>query len=78
MTENEKFFSSVRKYADEYDINTLIQMSENGKNLTPLFAAVCIASEKGLGITPSREKFLKCPPEREKPFVRYSLRYGTS
>ena len=58
MTENEKFFSSVRKYADEYDINTLIQMSENGKNLTPLFAAVCIASEKGLGITPFDQQLL--------------------
>ncbi len=58
MTENEKFFSSVRKYAEEYDINTLIQMSENGKNLTPLFAAVCIASKKGLGITPFDQQLL--------------------
>lgn len=58
MTDNEKFISSVREYAEEYDIKTLLEKSENGKNLTPLFAAVCIAAEKGLGQTPFDQQLL--------------------
>lgn len=58
MTDNEKFISSVREYAEEYDIKTLLEKSENGRNLTPLFAAVCIASEMGLGQTPFDQQLL--------------------
>lgn len=58
MTENEKFISSVREYTKEHDINTLIEMSEGGKNLTPLFAAVCAAAQRGLGITPFDQQLL--------------------
>lgn len=58
MTDNEKFISSVREYAEEYDIKTLLEKSENGRNLTPLFAAVCIASERGLGQTPFDQQLL--------------------
>ncbi|MBD5115190.1 MAG: preprotein translocase subunit SecA [Ruminococcaceae bacterium] len=58
MTDNEKFISSVREYAEEYDIKTLLEKSENGKNLTPLFAAVCIAVERGLGQTPFDQQLL--------------------
>lgn len=58
MTDNEKFISSVREYAEEYDIKTLLEKSENGRNLTPLFAAVCIAAENGLGQTPFDQQLL--------------------
>lgn len=58
MTDNEKFISSVREYAEEYDIKTLLEKSENGRNLTPLFAAVCIAAERGLGQTPFDQQLL--------------------
>lgn len=58
MTDNEKFISSVREYAEEYDIKTLLEKSENGRNLTPLFAAVCIAAEMGLGQTPFDQQLL--------------------
>ncbi|MCM1054960.1 MAG: hypothetical protein NC394_05475 [Bacteroides sp.] len=58
MTDNEKFVSSVREYAKEYDIKTLLEKSENGKNLAPLFAAVCAAAQKGLGQTPFDQQLL--------------------
>lgn len=58
MTENEKFVSSVREYTKEYNIEFLLRMSEGGKNLTPLFSAVCIAAQTGLGITPFDQQLL--------------------
>lgn len=58
MTDNEKFISSVREYAEENDINSLLEKSEGGKNLTPLFAAVCVAAQRGLGQTPFDQQLL--------------------
>lgn len=50
------FVSVIREYAENDEIKTLLEKSENGKNLEPLFAAVCIAAEKGLGQTPFDEQ----------------------
>lgn len=58
MTDNEIFVSSVREYAEKNDIEALLKLSEGGKKLTPLFAAVCIAAQKGLGITPFDQQLL--------------------
>lgn len=57
MTASQQTFVSViREYAENDEIKTLLEKSENGKNLEPLFAAVCIAAEKGLGQTPFDEQ----------------------
>lgn len=50
------FVSAIREYAENGEIKTLLEKSEKGKNLEPLFAAVCIAAEKGLGQTPFDEQ----------------------
>lgn len=50
------FVSAIREYAENGEIKTLLEKSEHGKKLEPLFAAVCIAAEKGLGQTPFDEQ----------------------
>lgn len=57
MTQSQQtFISAVREYANNSEIKTLLEKSENGKKIEPLFAAVCIAAEKGLGQTPFDEQ----------------------
>lgn len=57
MTAAQKaFVSAIREYAENGEIKTLLEKSENGKKLEPLFAAVCIAAKKGLGQTPFDEQ----------------------
>ncbi len=58
MSDNEKFITAIREYAKGGEIKTLLEKSEEGKNLEPLFAAVCIAAEKGLGQVPYDEQLL--------------------
>lgn len=50
------FVSAIREYAENGEIKTLLEKSEKGKKLEPLFAAVCLAAEKGLGQTPFDEQ----------------------
>lgn len=58
MADNEKFITAIREYAKGGEIKTLLEKSEGGKNIEPLFAAVCIASEKSLGQVPYDSQLL--------------------
>lgn len=50
------FVSAVREYAETGEIKTLLEKSDNGKKIEPLFAAVCIAAKEGLGQIPFDEQ----------------------
>ena len=55
----ERFISDIRNYSQKYEIEELLdkaEKAEGAERLTHLFAAVCIASEKGLGQTPFDEQ----------------------
>lgn len=60
----EKFISDIHEYTLKYDIKDLLEKvkkedkAETDENLKLLFAAVCIASEKGLNQTPFDEQLM--------------------
>ena len=58
MADSEKFIAAIREYAEGGEIKTLLEKSEGGEKLEPLFAAVCIAAEKGLGQVPYDQQLL--------------------
>lgn len=58
MTENEKFVSDIREYADKYDIKPLLEKSQGGKQPEPLFGAACLAAWRGLGQNPFDEQLI--------------------
>lgn len=58
MAENEKFVSYIREYADGYEIKPLLEKFRDGKQLEPLFGAVCLAAWRGLGQNPFDEQLI--------------------
>lgn len=57
MTQSQReFVAAIREYAENGEIKTLLEKSDEGSRLEPLFAAVCIAAERGLGQTPFDEQ----------------------
>ena len=58
MNKDYEFAAGVKALAKENDIDALLEKAQGGENVQAVFAAVCLAAEKGLGQSPFNEQLL--------------------